>query len=244
MMYGRFAARSISIGFADALLIRRTPLDSPHVRFEERRRVVVRVTLDVLRQRQRHRARLGRVGHDPHRLRQRHQDLLRPRDPVEVAAHHTEAVGHRHVLRAEVLDALEHHAAIARRVVVRREQQHRDPADRRRGRSRDHVGRAGPDRRRARHRRLASLRSRKAGRGVDHRLLVARLVVRQIVAVLDQCLAEARHVAVPEDAPQPLDEAFLLTVVLAVLDLQEPHDRLRERQPLLLLRWIELHDCS
>ena len=79
---------------------------------------------------------------------------------------------------------------------------------------------------------------------MHHRLLVARLVIRQVLPVLDERLAQARDVAVPEDAPDALDEALLLAVVLAVLNLQVLHDRLRQRQALLLLGGIELHDCS
>jgi hypothetical protein len=67
--------------------------------------------------------------------------------------------------------------------------------------------------------------------GVDHRLLVAGLVVGQTLRVFVESLTHARHVTVAEDAEAPGEEALLHSVALDVLVSQEAHQRLSHRQP-------------
>ena len=125
----------------------------------------------------------------------------------------------------------EHRAGDAGGEDVARQQQHRQAVDRRERRARDHVGRARPDRGGAGVGGQPVLLAREAGRGVDHRLLVARKHVGHLVALLEQRLADARHVAVPEDAEAAGDQALLDAVALGVLVAQEPDERLGDRQP-------------
>ncbi len=65
---------------------------------------------------------------------------------------------------------------------------------------------------------------------MHHRLLVARLVVRQARAAFLERLPHAADVAVAEDAEHRRDQAADLPVALAVLRLEILHHRLRHRQ--------------
>ena len=65
---------------------------------------------------------------------------------------------------------------------------------------------------------------------VDHRLLVPSHVVPEEVRPLEERLADAGHVAVTEDAPDPREEALLDAVALDVLRREEPQEGLRHRQ--------------
>ena len=64
---------------------RRPPADEPRALGEERTWIVVRLSLYILGQRDGHGARIGRIEQHPHRLRQSRENLLGPRDRVEVA---------------------------------------------------------------------------------------------------------------------------------------------------------------
>src|ERR1700680_1417172 len=97
------------------------------------------------------------------------------------------------------------------------EQQHRQTVDRGERRAGDHVGGARAHRAGARERAQPVTRTGKAGGDVDHRLLVAALVVADLRGVLLERLADARDVAVAEDAKAPFDEALLASVTLDVL---------------------------
>src|SRR5581483_11128998 len=200
----------------------RRPLDPPDALGEERARVVERVRLHILRQRQHDRARLDRRRQHAHRLRQRRQQLLRADDPVEEARYRPEAVVDADVARTRMLELLQHRPLVACRVRVARQQQHRQPVDRR----------AGPDRRRARERRPAARRLRERGRRVHHRLLVMALEERQLAAELVERLPDAVHVAVTEDPEYARDQPPHLAVALRELRLQVADERLRRRQPL------------
>ena len=225
----------------EALCVRLPAFDPPDLLLEEVRGVVECVSLDVLGQGDGDRPGLRRVGQDAHRLGEREQDLLRARDPVEEAGDDAEAVRDTHVLGHRVLDVLEDLSLVPRRIVVRRKEQDRQPADGRGRRPGQHVGRAGTDRGGAGHRREPPVRPREPGRGVHHGLLVRGLVERELVAELDERLAQPRHVAVPQDPPHSLNQPSLHAVALAVLGLQVLDERLGESQPDRLLSGIELH---
>ena len=107
---------------ADPLGIGRPALDPPAALAEEVRGIIVGMCLDVLRQRDRDGARLGRVGQHAHRLRQGGQDLLGAGDPVEEPADRPEAVVDAHVGRDRVLELLEHRPLMPGRVVIGGEQ--------------------------------------------------------------------------------------------------------------------------
>ena len=129
-----------------------------------------------------------------------------------------------------MLELLQDRPLVPRRIVVGGEQQDRQAVDRRRGRAGDHIGRAGPDRCRARESRQPPVRLGEANRRVDHRLLVARLVIRQVPSAFLQCLPHAADVAVAEDAEHRRDQASGPAVPLAVLGLEVLHHRLRHGQ--------------
>ena len=71
---------------------------------------------------------------------------------------------------------------------------------------------------------------RERGRGVDHGLLVACLVVADAVLGPLERLAHPGHVAVAEDAEDPREEPVALPVPLDLLDLEPGHERLGDRQ--------------
>ena len=64
---------------------------------------------------------------------------------------------------------------------------------------------------------------------MDHPLLVLGTVVGHLELQLFQRLADARHVAVTEDAPDPGEERLLDAVPLDILLGEEFHDGLRHR---------------
>ena len=118
---------------------------APDALLEQLVRELVRLGLHVLRERQRHRARLGRVGQHAHGAEQRGHELLGPLDPVPELRHRAERVVDRVGERAVVLELLEHGAGPARGEHVAREQEHGQPVDRRERGAGDHVGRARAD---------------------------------------------------------------------------------------------------
>ena len=230
MISGRFAACKQRHRLRDPLRCRRPAFDAPGALREEVVRVVPGVRLHVLRQRQGHRAGLGRVGEHPHRLRQRGEKLFGTVDAVEEAAHRAKAVVHAHVRRQRVLQLLQHRPLVASGVVVGGEQQHRHAVDGGGGRAGHHVGGARPDRAGAGQRLGAQRGAREAGRGMHHRLLVAGLVVGQISPALLQRLPQTAHVAVPEDAEDGRDQPPPLTVEFAVLNRQKLYESLPHGQ--------------
>src|SRR5207244_5002195 len=94
----------------------------------------------------------------------------------------------------------------------------------------DRVRRAGADGAGAGERPEAIAHARVRRGDVHHRVLVAREVVRDEVAVLEERLPDAGDVAVAEDAPHALEEQRLLAVALDVLRGQEPDERLGHRE--------------
>ena len=196
---------------------------------------VERLGLDVLGQRDRRRAGLGLVGQDAHRAEQRGGQLLRAMDPVEEPRHRPERVVDGHVRPERELELLEDGVRDARRERVARQQQDRQPVDRRERGAGDHVRRARPDRRRAGERREPVPHPGERGRGVDHRLLVAGLAIRQESRRrqlgLEQRLPHPGDVAVAEDPEAALDQAVARAVALGVLGGEEPDDRLADGQP-------------
>jgi hypothetical protein len=212
-------------------LVRLRPGDRPDPFVEEPFRHVERLRLNVLGQRQRHGSRLRRVDEHPHRLQRGRHDLLRPPDPVEVLRDGAEAVVHRRVAGPRELELLQHRVRSPGREHVTRQEQHGQAVHRCKRSAGDHVRRARADRRRAREGAEPVLHARVAGRRVDHPLLVARLVVRQQLGALVECLADPSDIAVAEDAKAAAEEAVLDSIPLDVLRREEADEGLRRREP-------------
>ena len=231
--------------------IRPVAHDMPDALAEERDRVVVGLGLHILRQRQGHRAGLGRAGEHPQRLGQGGQQLIGPVDPVPILADRPEAVVGRKILAPRRLDLLQHRRHVAPREDVAGDQQHGQPVDGRRGCAGDHVRRARTDGRQAGEGLQAVLHLGVRARRVDRRLLVAHLVVPE-VGVLHQRLADARHDAVAEDAEAAGEKRILGAVALDVLVLEESDEGLRHGEALGLgchvcapfWRDTDLHGCT
>lgn len=199
-------------GLGDGPAVRARPQRPVRDRLEQRLGEVVRLRLDVLRQRQDDRARVGRVREHPRDLRQRREQLLGPGDAVEVAADRTEGVVDRRGAVAEGLDLLQHRVRRAAGERVARQQQDRQPVRVRDPGGGDHVQRARPDRRRH-HADLPPVRRlRVADRGQGHALLGVPAPDRDLAAVLLQRGAEAEDVAVPEDREHPREQRHLTAV--------------------------------
>ncbi len=218
-------------GLLQSIAIGARARDRPDARLEQRRRVVVGLGLHVLRQRQRDRAGLRRRRQHAHRFGQRRDDLLRPVDPIPVARHRLEAVVHRDVLRLARLELLQHGRRSAAGEDVARQQQDRHAVDGGARRAGDHVGGARADRRCAGERAQPVVHLGVGGRGVHHRLLVARQVVAHRAALFLQRLPDAGDVAVPEDAEHAAEERLFAAVTRGSLLRQESHHRLRHRHP-------------
>jgi hypothetical protein len=199
-------------------------------RRKERLRIVVSLRLHVLRQRERHGAALCRIGQDGDGARQRSQQLRRRDDAIEVPRYRLHAVVGRDAAVVKVLELLQHGIRRARDEDVAREEQHGKPVDVRRRGGRHEVGRAGPDRRRARHHPPPEVGFRERDRRMPHRLLVVGPISRQFLAVAIERLAQPRDVAVAEDRPDAGEQRHLAAVANRSLRRQIAHERLRHRQ--------------
>src|ERR1039457_1535078 len=153
-----------------------------------------------------------------------------PEHDVDFASRRLASVVDAYVVGPRVLELLQHRAGGAGGEEVAGQQQHRDAVDRRERGSGHHIGRARADRGRARERLQPVPHPGEADRRVHHRLLVAGQVIPQVRLAgfvgLEQRLADARHVAVPEDAEAARDEPLLHAVARAVLAAKEPHQSL------------------
>ena len=209
----------------------------PHALGEEFDRPIVGLGLNVLGQGDRDGAGLGRVCQHAHTGQQRRDQLLGTVDTVEEAGHGAESVVDGHVERGRVLELLEDRVRDAGRELVGGEDEDGQAVGRRQGCARDHVERAGADRR-GRHPGLQAVRRLGEGRGsVDRALLVAgHDVGHRILAlgrrdlVLQEGLANTGDVTVTEDTEGARDEATLDAVALGVLVGQEANDCLCDSQ--------------
>ncbi len=152
-------------------------------------------------------------------------------DAVEIARHRLEAIVGGHAAVVEILDLLQHRVRRARGEHVAGQQQHRQAVDVRQRRGGHHVGRAGTDRRRARHHPPAHVGLGVGDRRVRHRLLVVRAVGRQLVAMPIERLADAGDVAVAEDREHAAEQRPDAGAGLGRQRRQIAHQRLRRRQP-------------
>ena len=208
--------------------IGRGAADMPDPRREERLGPIMGLGLHILAEGQADRPAFRRVGHHPHRAGQRAQQMLGPRDAVEIAHHGAETVIRADRAVTEILDLLQHRIGAAVGIDIARDQQQRQPVhmgDRGGG---DHVRGARPDAGRHGLRAPAPMPLGKGDGGMGHGLLVLPAPCRQGVARLLQRLPQPRHVAMPEDRPDPVDEPLPL---LGHLHRQPAHHRLRRGQP-------------
>ena len=154
------------------------------------------------------------------------RQLLGPVDPVPVLRDGLERVAGRVVPGEVRLQLLQHRAGAAAGEDVAGQAQHRQPVHGGGGCAGDHVGGARADRGGDRHRTEPVLHLGVAGRDVDHALLVAALVEPEVLAVLQQRLADAGHVAVAEDAQCAAEERLHHVVALNLLSGEEADDGL------------------
>ena len=125
MITGFFAAFSARDGRGELVVVRaRTRRVRPDPLVEEALGIVVGLGLHVLAERQRHRPAFGRIGQHLHGAAERRDDLLGPRDAVEIARHRAEAVIGRQRAVAEILDLLQHRIGPAIGEDVAGQQQH------------------------------------------------------------------------------------------------------------------------
>ena len=200
---------------------------------EELLRPVVRLRLHVLRQRERDGACLHRVGEHPYGLERGRDELLGAADPVEVAGDGTQTVVDRDVARVGHLQLLQDRVGGTGGEDVAGQQQDGEVVDRGQRGAGHQVGGAGADGGGdgvcGQPVALAGV----ADRRVHHGLLVATLVIRHHVAVLEKRLAHPGDIAVAENAPGRADQPASYAVPFGVLGGQEPHQRLRDREPLV-----------
>lgn len=193
---------------------------------EESRWEIEGFGLHILRQSQGDCPGVGRAGQHPQSFRQRQQNLLRPVDPVPVAADGFEAVVDREILAMRSLQLLEDRGDITSGEDIAGQEQHRQPVDGRAGGGGDHIGRARANGRGA-DQGLQSVFHFGEGRGgMNHGLLVAGLVVAK-VRILLQSLTNAGHVAMTKDAETTGKEGLLDAVPFDVLVFEKLNDRLR-----------------
>ena len=129
-----------------------------------------------------------------------------------------------------MLDLLQHRVGDAVGEDVARQQQHRQAVDMSQCCGRDHVDRAGADRRGGSHDAAAEVRLGVAYRRMRHRLLIVGAEGRQLVAIFIERLADAGDIAMAEDRPDAAEQRQRLAVDLGLLARKEPRQRLRHRQ--------------
>ncbi|MOA05459.1 hypothetical protein D3C78_1250580 [compost metagenome] len=118
---------------------RRSSIEHMNPLLEEGRRIIIGLRLNILRQRQRHRPRLSRIGQHPHRVQGGAHKLLRPNNPVPELADRAECIHCRNGIIARHLKLLQHRIGLSAGEVVSRQQQHRNTVDRRGSGSRHHI---------------------------------------------------------------------------------------------------------
>ncbi len=172
-----------------------------HARLEERRRIVVRHRLHVLRQCERHRSARGGPSVSTRIARGRAlNNCAGVHDPVEVTRHGLQRIVGRDIAVARN----PRHAAAPGRARVRRRYRRAatTPASGSHARARrpvTEVGRARSDGGGHRHHPAPEVRLGIRDGRVRHGLLVVRTIRRQVFAMLVQRFAHARDVAVSED---------------------------------------------
>ena len=202
----------------------------PGARFEQLAGKIEGLGLYVLRQRQRHRPRIGRRGQHAHRLHERRRQLLGTVEAIPEARDGLEAVVHGNIERRRRFELLQHGRGAACGKDVARQQEHRKPVDRgARGRG-EHVRGARADRRGARERLqpVPHLRERRCR--VHHRLLVARQHELEAIARGQQRFAQTGDVPVPENAEHAGEQRLRHAVALAALCDQKLDDGLADGQ--------------
>ena len=210
--------------------IRARPADVVHSRIEERRRIVVRLGLHVLRQREERGAALSRIEHDGERLGEGSDDLFGLGDAIPITGHRPERVCGCDGWIVELLDLLQHRINDPVQEDVAADQQQRQTVGVSDGGSRDHVGAAGPDRRRGDHDLVATLCLGERDRGQRHRLFVVAVPCRQLILDLLERFAEARHVAVAEYGRHAGEHGYFRAVDDRPLIDEPANDGLRRRQ--------------
>ena len=187
--------------------------------------------LHVLRERQRHRAALGRIGEHGDGARQGSQKLKRRDDAVEVTRNRTQTVGGRDVSVLEVFDLLQYGIRRTRDEDVARQQQHRQAIDVRRTGGCDEIGAARPDRRSHRHHAAAEVGLGVGDGGERHALFVVRTEGWESLLDRMQRLTQTGHIAMPENRPHTAKQRLRTVFREHFLRHQIAHQRLRHRQP-------------
>ncbi len=205
---------------------------------EQRGREVPGFGLHILREGERDGTGVRRAGQGTHRLQECGRQLVGPVDPVPVLGDSLERIVGRVVPGEARLQLLEHRAGPSAGEDVAGQTQHGQPVHGGGRGTGDHVGCAGTDRAAAGQGTEPVPHLREAGGHVDHPLLVASLVEAKVLAVLQQRLADAGDVAVPEDADGSAEERLDVSVAFDLLGSQEADDRLADGQPLGGLRGL------
>ncbi len=219
-------------GGAPLVRVRLRGTDVPGPVGEELLRPVVRLHLYVLWQREGDGAGLRGVREHPHGLEGRGDQGLGAGDPVEVAGDGPQGVVDGDVPGVRNLQLLQHRVGGPRGEGVPGEQEHREVVDRCEGGAGDEVGGAGPDGRGDGVRGEPAALAGVADGGVHHGLLVAALEEGHVLPPgLQQGLADAGHVPVPEDPPGRGDQPVAPAVALGVLAGEEAYERLRDGKP-------------
>ena len=201
--------------------------DVPGARGKERLGPIIRLGLHVLAEGQADRAAFGRVGHHAHRAGQCRQQMFRPGDAVEIPHDRAKAVVRADRAVAKPFDLLQDRVGPSAGKDVARDEQDGQTVHMGQRGGGDHVGRPRPYAGGHRLRPPAPVALGKGDRGMRHGLFVLPAPSRQRVADAVQRLPQPRHVAVPEDRPDPVDETV---TVIGPLHRQPADHRLCGRQ--------------
>ena len=170
-----------------------------HPRAQKRQRAIERFGLRVLRQRQHGRAAIRRIEHRRHGLRQRRKQLMGIHNAIPITSDGAESVVDGRARIAEIFHLLQHRIGQAINKSVADQKQNRQAVGMGERGGGDHIRGAGADRTRGDENLPPSFRFGESRRGEPHPLLVLAAPSRQLIARGLQRLAQASHIAMPEN---------------------------------------------
>ena len=200
-------------GIVDGFLVRSAACKLMDSLLEEGNRIVIGLTLDILRHCNAHCTGIRWIGESPEGTDHGTHQLLRTHDAVPVAADGPECIirGDRQVMG--LLDLLQHGIRLSAGIDITRQNQDRDVVCSCRSSGGDHVGRTRAYGSRDCNDLLALHLLGKSDCSVGHALLVLSLPDLQAAGFLGKGLSEAEHVAVTRKHYHTLYEGMLLAVI-------------------------------
>jgi hypothetical protein len=190
----------------------------PDVFLEHRDREIVSLGLHILAKPEGDRAALRGIGEHLHGAGEGRDDLLGPRDTVEIPGDRAESIIRADCAVLPILNLLQHRIGAAAGEDIARQQKQRQAIDMGNRGGSDHVQRAGPDGAGAGHDPAAPERLGISSGGMGHGLLIMRAERGQGLPRGIERLPHSCDIAVAEDGPDAAEEGQDLRLPLFAFD--------------------------